>query len=117
MAQTVSAPIQESYRPSGQPREVLNTLEDWHDQCLAGGGKDCHIDITALSDGWQVDIGVAGISKETAPRKLSGFHMNSRNWMECQVDSGHFSAKGGKNNLLDIMDSFYQWMRQESNGK
>jgi hypothetical protein len=110
--QIAPAPIQENYRPSGQPQAILNTIDDWHDRCLAAGGKDCRIDITALTDGWQVDISVAGTSKETAPRNLSGFHMNSRNWMECQVDAEHFTARGGKNNLLDIMDSFYQWMKE-----
>jgi hypothetical protein len=109
---------QENYRqPSGQPQDILNTIEDWHNQCLAAGNKDCRINITALAEGWQVEIGVSGISKAVAPQPLPGFKMNSRNWMECQVDPEYFKAKGGKNNLLDIMNAFYQWMRQESNGK
>jgi hypothetical protein len=110
--------VQSDYRqPSVQPQEILNTIEDWHNQCLASGGNDCRMDIVATTDGWQVKIGVAGIGKSSSLRQLPGFKMNSRNWMECQVDANYFVAKGSKNNLLNIMNAFYQWMRKEANGK
>lgn len=113
-----SLQIQGEYKQSGgQPQEVLNTIEDWHNQCLAAGGKDCRISITALADGWQVDISVAGIKKPSTPVPPSGFKMNSRNWLQYTVDADYFHAKGGQSNLLDIMNAFYQWMKEEANGK
>lgn len=102
--------------PTSDP---LTLLERWYARQCDGDWEHCfgvHIE-TLDNPGWSVRIELAETPLEGRALPRVKRERSEDDWVHCWVEDGVFNGAGGKLNLQEILQFFFEWAQAESQPK
>lgn len=89
----------------------LVKLQEWWSHHCDGDWEHGHsIRITTLDNpGWSLDVSLKETELETVQLERVTFERSENDWLWCWTEAGVFHARGGIENLDEMIRYFLQW--------
>lgn len=96
------------------PMNPFAALQAWYrSNCDGDWEHEYAITITNIDNpGWAVSIPLAGTSLQGRPFTSVVWRRSEDSWVSCRVEEMVFLGDGGSENLVDIIQTFVEWMQQ-----
>ena len=95
--------------------DTLNKLVRWFASNCNGDwehGYGVKID-TLDNPGWCVDINLVDTLLDGRTLQPISIDRSDTDWVRCRVENGLFRGRGGVDNLIEILDLFFDWAAEE----
>lgn len=95
--------------------DTMQWLQSWyHAQCDGDWEHRYGVKIETLDNpGWLLKIDLAHTDLEPRAFVEVKIHRSDLDWTECRLREGRFEGAGGPGNLIELIEVFRTWVKQQ----